>query len=84
MKNELVLEQFNTFPVSLQKQVIDFMNFLSSKYIHKPINNSDDEISQDTKDLLLSRIKNHNKNPQKAVTWENIEKKYEEKYGYEI
>ena len=63
---------------------MDFMNFLSSKYIQKPSNNSIDEISPEMKGLLMNRIEAHKLNPQDAVAWEEIEEQFEEKYGYDI
>ena len=83
-KNEFVLERFNILPLSLQEQVIDYIDFLSIKYIEKQQNktsqNLKDEISPEIKELLKERIKNHKQNPQNAVSWEEVEKEY----GYEI
>ena len=87
-KNEFVLERFNILPISIQEQVIDYIDFLSIKYIenqqNKTSQNLEDEISPKIKELLNARIEDHKQNPQNAVSWEEIEKQYEKEYGYEI
>ena len=86
-KNEFVLERFNILPISIQEQVIDYIDFLSIKYIenqqNKTSQNLEDEISPKIKELLNARIEDHKQNPQNAVSWEEIEKQYEKEYGYE-
>ncbi len=83
MKNELVLEQFNILPLNLQKQVLDYIDFLTKKHINKTQRN-DDEISDEIKELLKNRIEDHKKKSKNAVSWEKLEEKYEKQYGYEI
>jgi Putative addiction module component len=88
MENELTIEKYKTLPLNLQKQVLDYIDFLSTKYITKQKDEtqqtSEEDISPELKKILKSRIKEHKQNPQNAVTWEEIEEKFEKKYGYEI
>ena len=85
--NELV-ERFNILPFIIQEQVLDYIDFLSTKYTenqqNKTIQNLEDEISPEIKELLKNRIEDHKRNPQNAVTWEEVENQYEKEYGYEI
>ncbi len=84
----MVLERFNILPFIIQEQVLDYMNFLSIKYANnqqnKNIQNLENEISPEIKELLKNRLEDHKKNPENAVTWEELEKQYETEYGYEI
>ncbi len=87
-QNEFILERFNILPITIQAQVLDYIDFLSTKYAEdlqsKTIQNLEDEISPEIKELLKNRIEDHKQNTQNAVTWDEVEKQYEKEYGYEI
>jgi hypothetical protein len=85
MNAELVIENFISLPENLQQQVADYIEFLSSRY-KKEITkkNEQEELSPEMKRMLMERQEEYHKNPQNVVTWDEIEEKFEKKYGYEI
>ena len=80
MKDDFILEKYNTLPENLQNEVLGFIDFLSSKYnkIKK------EELTPEIKNFLTRRKKHHEENPQNAISWDEFEKQLEAKYGYEI
>jgi len=87
MTTDILIQRFTILLENLQTQVIDFIDFLTEKYVTDlaEINEEkQEEISQEIKDLLDSRIANYEKNPQNVKSWEEIEKRLLKKYNYAI
>jgi hypothetical protein len=43
-----------------------------------------DELTDEMKEFLLQRVENHNKAPEKAMTWEEAEQHLLKKFDYEV
>lgn len=76
MDNEIVLERYNTLPKKLQRQVLDFMDFLLFKYEKNDVENNEDEVSEEFKNFLFERKQKHLENPEKAISLEQFENNY--------
>ena len=79
MDNALTIEKFNLLPDSLKLQVSDYIEFLLNKY-----QNTEEELSQEVKDLLDERIKEYEENPTNVSSWEEVKQKFNTKHNYEL
>jgi len=84
MNNELVLQRFALLPENLQAQALDYIEFLIQRYTELEDVDEVEEISPELKALLEERIAEYEKNPQNVVTLEEIEDKFNKKYGYAL
>jgi len=87
MNGELLVQRFNTLPENLQLLVFGYVDFLIEsydKFIVKEEIIEKDELSTELKVLLDERIANHEKNPHKVKTWEEIEGRLLKKYKHAV
>ncbi len=79
-----LIERYNLLPSHLQKQVIEFVDFLTDKYVSKTLNElnepeqnklkTDGDISEELKAYLDERIVDLKNNPDSLITWKECEK----------
>jgi hypothetical protein len=92
MNIQIILDKLILLPDNIQIQVGDYIDYLVNKYVISNQNNlqeqniseNHDEIPLELKNFLNKRIENYRKNSKNVVTWEEVEKQFEQKYGYEI
>jgi len=84
MDSELILQRFNTIPEDLQLQVLDYIDFLISRYKICDKENLQEEPSPEIKELLDKRIADYEKNPHKVKTWQEIEDRLLKKHKYAL
>ena len=84
MNNELILSRFNLLTENLRFQVLDYIEFLISRYTdieeNEAVTEAKEEISSEIKKLLEERIKAYEENPEKVSTWEEVKERLNEKY----
>ncbi len=84
MNSELILQKFNTIPEELQFQVLDYIDFLISRYKIYDKESLQDEPTPEIKELLDKRIAEYEKNPHKVKTWQEIEERLLKKHNYAL
>ena len=48
------------------------------------VDEPEEEISDETKELLTQRLENHRNAPEKAKPWDEVEQRLMKKHGYEV
>lgn len=84
MNAELILQKINTIPEHLQFQVLDYIDFLISRYETKDEKRQEKEITSEIKALLDERIAEYEKNPHKVKSWKEIEERLLKKHNYAV
>ena len=88
MEAQIIISKFEMLPESVQQQIVDYVDFLTDKYLKilhkKPKKNNDFVLTDEIKDLLNESILHHDKNPEKAKTAEEVLTYIAKKYDYEL
>jgi len=84
IKPEIILQKINLIPKELQFQVLDYIDFLISRYKIDDEQSQNEEITSEMKVLLDERIDKYEKNPTKTKSWEEIEERLLNKHNYNV
>ncbi len=84
MEADLILSKMELLPEVLRIQVIDYIDFLTNRYISEDIETFEDELTDEMKIFLDERIAYHNENPEKAMSGDEFLNKMAQKYNYEL
>jgi len=88
MNTDLLITKFNLLSKDMQLLIFDYIDFLlirnniATKQTQTESNLQ--EITPELKTLLDQRIAEYEQNPQNVVSWDEIKKKFNSKYGYEV
>ncbi len=88
MNTDLLITKFNLLSKDMQLLIFDYIDFLlirnniATKQTQTESNLQ--EITPELKTLLDQRITEYEQNPQNVVSWDEIKKKFNSKYGYEV
>ena len=88
MNTDLLITKFNLLSKDMQLLIFDYIDFLlirnniATKQTQTESNLQ--EITPELKTLLDQRIAEYEQNPQNVVTWDEVKKKFNSKYGYEV
>jgi len=95
MDKQTVTDQLDLLPEHLQREVYDFIEFLTMKYFEdgagedfdlpaKASAQADDneELSDEVKALLDERIASYKANPENVIPWEEVKERLYKKYGW--
>ncbi|MCU0394184.1 MAG: hypothetical protein MUE81_23995 [Thermoflexibacter sp.] len=83
IKTEEYLEKFSLLPLELQKQVLDFINFLLWKHYQQE-EQKPEEYDELLKELLLKRSAYSKEHPESRKTWDEVKNNLFEKYQWQI
>lgn len=89
MDSKIILNKFELLPEHVQFQVLDYIDFLASRYLKsvaKELNNNEKEVelSEELKELLDKRVEHHEKNKYKAKSATDVLNDIAKEYGYEL
>ncbi len=88
MKTEVILDKIKLLPENLQQQVMDYVDFITNKYLKELVsdveNETDLEINDSLKELLDNRVEHHELNKYKAKSAMDVINDIAQKYGYEL
>jgi putative addiction module component (TIGR02574 family) len=88
MNTDLLITKFNLLSKDMQLLIFDYIDFLlirnniATKQTQTESNLQ--EITPELKTLLDQRIAEYEQNPQNVVSWDEVKKKFNSKYGYEV
>ena len=88
MNTDLLITKFNLLSKDMQLLIFDYIDFLlirnniATKQTQTESNLQ--EITPELKTLLDQRITEYEQNPQNVVSWDEVKKKFNSKYGYEV
>lgn len=82
MQTSALLHKIEILPEHLQNQVLDYIEFLTSKYLYEQDNDSDFELTREMKSLLDESIIHHENHPEKALPANEVIEKLSAKYNY--
>ena len=88
MTQLVLIQKIQQLPDPIQSHVLEYLEFVFSKYLPElPLevrDPNDYELSEEGKRILDQRIKNHEANPDKAMTWDQYKQKLKEERGYDL
>ena len=88
MDTNLILDRLELLPENLQQQVIDYVDFITSRYLKELVedieNEKEIELTDKLKKLLDDRVKHHEQNKYKAKPAMSVLNDIAQKYGYEL
>jgi len=84
MSTDLLVDTYNLLSNEMQKLAFDYITFLAIRE-NKTIQNEDkSKINPELKEILDKRILEYQANPNNVTTWNEVKKKFNEKYNYAI
>lgn len=88
MDAQTILKKIEILPENLQLQIVDYIDFLITKYLKTEKQNLQNEtdfiLTDDIKKILDYRIAHHEKNKHKAKSAEEVLNEMAKKYNYEL
>ena len=94
MDKQKVTDQLDLLPEQLQQKVVDFIEFLTMKYLKDGIDgdfdlsrqsrDENEELSDELKAFLDERIAAHKANPEGASKAEDFLEEIKKKYGFKL
>ncbi|MEM7183991.1 MAG: hypothetical protein AAF518_24025 [Spirochaetota bacterium] len=82
MTPELLLEKVAKLPDFAQKELFDFVDFLSLRYLDKK--ESDISVTPAGERFMDQRLELLEENQENLVSWDSLKEKLKEKHGWKI
>ena len=87
MNKQTITDQLALLPEHLQREVYDFIEFLTMKYFEDGTGeyfDDNEELSDELKAFLDERIAAHRANPEGASKAEDFHEEIKKKYGFKL
>jgi hypothetical protein len=79
---QIIIDRIHQLPEYMHVQVIDYLDFLLTKYsLEIEMNDEDMEISDQHKTILMERYEKYKNTENIGDSWENVKQRLMEKYA---
>ncbi|MCB1189624.1 MAG: DUF2281 domain-containing protein [Leptospiraceae bacterium] len=79
--NKILIDRFVKLPEPLQFQVLDFIEFLITKYnLEEEHNKEDNILTNEQKEILDQRLADSKKHPEKRIDWDKFKIELQNRY----